>query len=97
MRKPISTPVRHRAIAVVDAAMTEEVVTEEMQQVRHMIANTVAKREALKAEMQEWYERSSNERFSKIKDIIAIDNVLCELDTHYKTMWDFHNKRHSLT
>ena len=62
-----------------------EIITKEMQEVRRLIAETVAKREALKAEMQEWYER--------FKDLIAADGVLSQLDTHYKQLWDFHNAR----
>jgi hypothetical protein len=69
-----------------------EVVTNEMEQIRNMIAHTVARRNALKEEMQDWYERFPDARFSKLKDLIAIDNVLSELDTHYKKLWDFHNR-----
>lgn len=56
-----------------------------------MIAQTVAKRNALKSEMQEWYDRFPSERFAKLKDVIATDGVLSELDTHYKRLWDFNN------
>jgi hypothetical protein len=62
-----------------------------MEEIRSMIAETVAKRNALKAEMQEWYDRFPNERFEKFKDLIATDSVLSQLDTHYKQLWDFHN------
>jgi uncharacterized protein len=64
-----------------------------MQEIRGLIAETVAKRNALKIEMQEWYERFPNERFAKFKDLIAADGVLSQLDTHYKQLWDFHNAR----
>ena len=70
-----------------------EVVTAEMEQIRHMIAHTVARRSALKEEMQEWYERFPDARFSKLKELITIDSVLSELDTHYKKLWDFHNRK----
>jgi len=70
-----------------------EVITQEMQEIRRLIAETVAKRNALKAEMQEWYERFPSERFAKLKDLIAVDGVLSQLDTHYKLLWDFHNAR----
>lgn len=70
-----------------------EIITKEMQEIRRLIAETVAKRNALKAEMQEWYERFPNERFAKFKDLIATDGVLSQLDSHYKQMWDFHNAR----
>lgn len=68
-----------------------EVITKEMGEIRNLIAETVAKREALKAEMQEWYDRFPGERFGKLADLIATDGVLSVLDTHYKQLWDFHN------
>jgi hypothetical protein len=68
-----------------------ETITKEMEEIRSLIAETVAKRNALKAEMQEWYDRFPNERFEKFKDLIATDGVLSQLDTHYKQLWDFHN------
>lgn len=70
-----------------------EIITDEMADIKNMIASTVAKRNALKIEMQEWYERFPNERFAKLKDLIAVDSVLSQLDTHYKQLWDFHNAR----
>jgi len=70
-----------------------EIITEEMADVKSMISATVAKREALKAEMQEWFERFPDERFAKMKDLIATDSVLSQLDSHYKQLWDFHNSR----
>lgn len=70
--------------------MTES-VTHEMEQIRVMIAQTVAKRNVIKNEMQEWYDRFPSERFAKARELIVIDNVLSELDTHYKQLWDFHN------
>lgn len=73
-----------------------EIITKEMGEVRTLIAETVAKRNALKAEMQEWYERFPNERFARLKDLIATDGVLSALDTHYKQLWDFHNARNKI-
>jgi len=70
-----------------------EIITKEMHEIRGLIAQTVAKRNALKAEMQEWYDRFPNERFGKFKDLIAVDGVLSQLDSHYKQLWDFHNAR----
>jgi len=70
-----------------------EIITKEMHEIRSLIAETVAKRNALKAEMQEWYDRFPGERFGKLKDLIATDGVLSQLDTHYKLLWDFHNAR----
>lgn len=70
-----------------------EIITKEMEEIRGLIAQTVAKRNALKTEMQEWYERFPNERFGMLKELIATDGVLSQLDTHYKQLWDFHNAR----
>jgi hypothetical protein len=69
-----------------------EIITEEMYQIKMLIANTVAQRNALKEEMQEWYERFPTERFRKLDNLITIDGMLSELDSNYKRLWDFHNK-----
>lgn len=75
----------------VDAAMTE-VITEEMIQLKELIIETVSKRERLKEEMAEWYQRFPSERFSKIDNLIVIDGMLSQLDDNYKRLWDFHNR-----
>lgn len=69
-----------------------EIITEEMQQIKMLIANTMAQRNALKSEMQEWYERFPKERFARLDNLITIDGMLSELDSHYKRLWDFHNQ-----
>lgn len=71
--------------------MINEVITVEMEQIRAMIVGTVAKRNALKSEMKEWYERFPSERFSKLSELSALDGVLSQLDDHYKRLWDRHN------
>lgn len=76
--------------------MTES-FTHEMEQIRLMIAETVAKRNVIKNEMQEWYERFPSERFGKSRELIVIDNVLSELDSHYKQLWDLINKKSEST
>jgi hypothetical protein len=68
-----------------------EIINKEMLQIKIMIAETVAKREALKIEMKEWYDRFPTEKFSRLKDLIMTDSVLSELDSHYKRLWDFNN------
>lgn len=75
-------------------APTDEIVTSEMTELRHMIADTFARRNALKKEMEEWFDRFPGERFAKLGDLIAIDGVLSELDSRYKMLWDFHNAQH---
>lgn len=69
-----------------------EIITEEMNQIKLLIANTVAKRSRLKDEMQEWYDRFPTERFAKLDNLITIDGMLSELDSNYKRLWDFHNR-----
>lgn len=69
-----------------------EVITSEMEEIRRLIAETVAKRNALKTEMAQWYEAHSK-RFERTNDLITVDSTLSELDSHYKRLWDYHNGR----
>jgi hypothetical protein len=71
----------------------DEVVTEEMQQIRNMIIRTVSQREALKSEMQEWYERFPGTRFGKLDKLANIDAMLSQLDSNYKRLWDYYNAK----
>lgn len=80
------------AAAVNVGVVMTEIITDEMHQVRNLIANTVATRNALKEEMEEWYARFPTERFIKLDNLIMIDGMLSELDSNYKRLWDFHNK-----
>jgi len=73
--------------------LMNEIITEEMKQIKMLIANTVAQRNAIKNEMKEWYERFPTERFVKLDNLITIDGMLSELDSSYKRLWDFHNNR----
>jgi len=70
-----------------------EIITAEMQQIKMMITETVAKRELLKKEMQEWYEQYPNKKFEKLNKLIVTDSVLSELDSHYKRLWDSNNAK----
>jgi len=69
-----------------------EIITNEMAEIRTLIAETVAKRNALKVEMEHWYE-SSSKRFPSTNELITVDSTLSELDSHYKRLWDYHNGR----
>lgn len=69
-----------------------EVITSEMEEIRRLIAETVAKRNALKTEMAQWYEAHSK-RFERTNELITVDSTLSELDSHYKRLWDYHNGR----
>lgn len=71
------------------AAMTE-IITSEMEEIRRLIVETVAKRNTLKLEMQHWYE-SNSKRFPNTNELITVDSTLSELDSHYKRLWDYHN------
>jgi uncharacterized protein len=68
-----------------------EIINKEMQEIKQMIIQTVAKRDSLKNEMQEWYDRFPNVKFKRLQDLITTDNLLSQLDSHYKRLWDFHN------
>ena len=70
-----------------------EIITEEMLQLKQLIMKTISKRETLKDEMTEWYTRFPNERFAKLDNLIVIDSMLSELDSNYKRLWDFHNRK----
>lgn len=70
-----------------------EIITEEMHQLKQLIIQTISKRETLKDEMTEWYTRFPNERFAKLDNLIVIDSMLSELDSNYKRLWDFHNRK----
>jgi len=84
---------RLRVTANAGVAM-REIITEEMHQLKQLIMKTIAKREALKNEMTEWYTRFPNERYTKMDNLIVIDSMLSELDSNYRRLWDFHNKMH---
>lgn len=74
-----------------DVAMTE-IITSEMEEIRRLIVATVAKRNALKIEMAQWYEAHSK-RFERTNELITVDSTLSELDSHYKRLWDYHNTK----
>ena len=69
-----------------------EIITDEMHQLKELIIQTISKRERLKYEMEEWYNRFPQERFAKVDNLIIVDSMLSQLDSHYKRLWDFHNK-----
>ena len=70
----------------------EEIITPEMDEIRHLIAETVAKRNALKLEMEQWY-KENIQRFSQTNELIIVDSTLSTLDSHYKRLWDYYNKK----
>lgn len=64
-----------------------------MQEIKTLIAKVFAKRDALKKEMQIWYETHTGERFDRSSDLMLVDGMLSELDMRYKALWDYHNKK----
>jgi len=70
----------------------EYIITSEMEEIRQLIAQTAAKRNVLKIEMEKWYE-TNNKRFDRTNELITVDSTLSELDSHYKRLWDYHNKK----
>lgn len=68
-----------------------EIITSEMMQIRNLIIETFAKRNALKKEMEEWYDNNAHQRFLKMNELITVDASLSELDSHYKRLWDYYN------
>jgi len=70
----------------------EYIITAEMEEIRHLIAQTAAKRNTLKIEMEEWY-KTNMKRFSRTNELIIVDSTLSELDSHYKRLWDYHNTK----
>lgn len=83
-------------MTVASAAQTmTEIINSEMHQIKIMIAQTVAKRDALKSEMQSWYDSFPNKRFTKLQDLFLLDTTLSQLDSQYKRLWDFYNVKSS--
>jgi hypothetical protein len=70
----------------------EHIITVEMEEIRHLIIQTAAKRNALKIEMENWYENNTK-RFERTNELITVDSTLSELDSHYKRLWDYHNAK----
>jgi hypothetical protein len=70
----------------------EYIITAEMEEIRNLIAQTAAKRNALKIEMEQWYE-TNKKRFERTNELIVVDSTLSELDSHYKRLWDYHNAK----
>jgi uncharacterized protein len=71
-------------------AMTKT-ITSEMAEIRALIAQTVAKRNILKNEMEKWYEKNTDVRYERTNELITVDSTLSALDSHFKRLWDYHN------
>lgn len=73
--------------------LSDETITPEMQQIKTMIGETYAKRDAIKSEMQVWYDTYPAAHFPKMTELITTDATLSKLDSFYKKLWDYHNAR----
>lgn len=60
----------------------------EIDWLKNGIADLVARREKLKAEMQNWYSDSSKGRFPKWRELERLDRDLSQMDTQFKRQWD---------
>ena len=70
----------------------KENITAEMEEIRRLIVETVAKRNAIKLDMEQWYQ-NNNERYDRTNELMTVDSTLSQLDSHYKRLWDYHNHR----
>jgi len=75
--------------------LNSEVITPEMQQIKSMIIETYAQRDAIKNEMEVWYNTYPGAHFPKMKELVITDATLSKLDSFYKKLWDYHNARSS--
>lgn len=60
--------------------------------VRTAIVETVARRDALKAELAEWYARGRAGRFPRRAELEAVDAELSRQDSVFKALWDRRHK-----
>ena len=72
-----------------------QIITPEMKEIKYLILQTVMQRNALKNEMQEWYEKHPRESFPNMNNLILVDATLSKLDSSYKNLWDYNNARSS--
>ncbi len=60
----------------------------EMNWIKTAIADTVARREWIKAQMQVWFNNKQKGRFPYQAELFALDDQLSSLDTQFKRLWD---------
>ncbi len=75
--------------------LINQIITPEMREIKSMIMETTLKRNALKSEMEVWYDKHPREHFWGMKDLILVDATLSKLDSSYKNLWDYNNARSS--
>lgn len=74
-------------------SMNNEIITPEMQQIKTMIIETFAQRDAIKNEMEMWYNTYPGTHFPKMTELVVTDATLSKLDSFYKQLWDYHNAK----
>jgi len=72
-------------------SVNDEIITPEMMQIKTMIIETFAQREAIKNEMESWYNTYPGNHFPKMTELVVTDATLSRLDSFYKQLWDYHN------
>lgn len=60
----------------------------EMQSCKAIISELYGKREALKNEMDTWYNNASSGRFPRFNELQEIEKTLSQYDSRYKRLWD---------
>jgi len=70
-----------------------EIITSEMEQIKSMIAESITQRDSIKSEMEVWYINNPKKHFPKMETLFFTDTTLSELDSSYKRLWDYHNKK----
>jgi hypothetical protein len=73
--------------------LNNEIITPEMMQIKSMIIDTFVQRDAIKNEMEHWYDINPGKHFPKMKELVVTDATLSKLDSFYKQLWDYHNAK----
>ena len=73
--------------------LNNEIITPEMMQIKSMIIETFAQRDAIKNEMEHWYDINPGKHFPKMTELVVTDATLSKLDSFYKQLWDYHNAK----
>lgn len=60
----------------------------EMDWIKVAIADTVARRENIKSQMEQWFNARNKGHFPQQAELAALDNQLSSLDSKFKRLWD---------
>ncbi len=68
---------------------SEDLTDEQMLSfLRAAIVRIVGERDLLKSEMEAWYRETPRYSFPRLKELIAKDEELSDLDDRFKSLWD---------